>query len=98
MADGLPVDDSHPDGVGGLLEIYHEQKRLLRNYRCPVDRRIEAFLQSHLADLDLTWSIKLPDHTLILGRYGLARELSLPARGDEFASELLTSFRVRNGV
>jgi hypothetical protein len=98
LADGLPVADAHADGVGGLLEIYHEQKRLLRNYRCPVDRRIEAFLQSHLADLDLAWPVKLPDHTLILGRYGLARELSLPARGNQFTSDLLSSFRIRNGV
>ena len=42
--------------------------------------------------------LRLPDQTLILHRYGLAKELSLPQDGDEFTSDLLASYRIRNGV
>jgi hypothetical protein len=105
LANGLPAATSAggngnlvpADGVSGLLESYHEKTRLLSNYRCPADRRIEAYLQSHLSDLP--WGpVRLPDHTLVLGQPGLAREVSLPAYGDEFANDLLSSYRVRNGV
>ncbi len=81
LANGLPSaipvdangDGSPADGVAGLLESYHEKSRLLTDYRCPADRRIEAFLQSHLADLDqFRGPLRLPDHTLVLGQPGLA--------------------------
>ena len=35
---------------------------------------------------------------MVLDQHGLARELSLPADGDDFQSGLLHSYRVRNGV
>src|SRR5208337_1094384 len=65
---------------------------------CPVDARIEAFLNEHFADLPLTEPLRVPGRAMVLDRHGLARELSLPADGDEFKSELLHSYRVRNGV
>jgi hypothetical protein len=65
--------------------------------RCPADRRIEAFLNAHFADLVRTNRLRLPA-ALVLPRHGVARELSLPADGDTFANEYLTSYRVRNGV
>ena len=40
----------------------------------------------------------MPDRSLILDQHGISRELSLPADGDSIASELLTSYRVFNGV
>lgn len=81
-----------------LLESYHEQSRLLSGHRCPVDARIEEFLREHFAEQALPAPLRLPDHTLVLARHGLARELSLPAGADEFSSPLLSSYRVRNGV
>ncbi|MDP6719984.1 MAG: hypothetical protein QGF59_15090, partial [Pirellulaceae bacterium] len=36
----------------GFLDRYREQARQLQGERCPVDARIEAFLQTHFADLD----------------------------------------------
>ena len=82
----------------GLLDQFLERGRLLADQRCPADQRIEAFLASYFRDTTIPWPLRLPDQTLVLHRHGLAKELSLPERGDEFASELLTSFRVRNGV
>jgi hypothetical protein len=107
-ANGLPtaVAAAAPGGrngddaavARGLLANYREKTRLLEDYRCPADRRIEAFLAQHLADLDLPEPLRLPGTTLVLDRHGLARELSLPAGGDEYVGPLVSSYRLRNGV
>jgi hypothetical protein len=65
--------------------------------RCPSDRRIEDFLQAHFAGLTGAAPLRLPD-ARDLPCHGLARALSLPAEGDRFANDHLTSYRVRNGV
>jgi hypothetical protein len=65
--------------------------------RCPADRRIEAYLNAHFADLIGAKPLRLPD-ALVLPRHGIARELSLPANSDTCRNEYLTSYRVRNGV
>ncbi len=83
----------------GLLANFDEKTRLLEDYRCPADERIERFLNGHFADVLAGGpSLRLPGRTLILDRHGLARELSLPAGGDVFQNEIVTSYRVRNGV
>jgi hypothetical protein len=109
-ATGLPiVPVENTDGIGtgmaragelaeGLLANYREKTRLLEDYRCPADRRIEAFLASHFAELDLVEPLRLPARTLVLDRHGVARELSLPAHGDEYVGPLVSSYRVRNGI
>ena len=87
------------DLAHGLLANFDEKTRLLENYRCPADRRIEQFLNDHFADvLAGQPPLSLPGRTMILDRHGLARALSLPADGDVFQSDILTSYRVRNGV
>src|SRR3954464_339735 len=63
MANGLPIaaDPAAPDSTTkslteisqGFLESHAEQQRLLLDYRCPADRRIESFLAAHFADLKL---------------------------------------------
>jgi phosphoenolpyruvate carboxykinase (diphosphate) len=83
----------------GLLANFDEKTRLLEHYRCPVDRRIEEFLNHHFRDvLGESEALRLPGRTLILDRHGIARVLSLPAKGDVFQSDILTSYRVSNGV
>jgi len=80
-----------------LLRTYREKNRLLADYRCPADRRIEQFLQDYLADLGEEIP-RLPNTTFVLDRHGVARELSLPMDGDEFRSKIVSSYRVRQGV
>ena len=60
---------------------------------CPVDRRIQAFLSRYLEE-----EASLPARTFVLDEPGLARALSIPAKGDDFASPILTSYRVKQGV
>ena len=103
-ANGLPTA-ADADGNGslgaladGLLANHRERIRLLDDYRCPADRRIEAFLDAHFSELKLPERLRLPGRTLVLDRHGVARELSLPARGDAYVGPLVSSYRVRNGV
>ncbi|MCB9382976.1 MAG: hypothetical protein H6509_00055 [Bryobacterales bacterium] len=102
-AQGLPAamgerDEEFADLAQGLLASHLQQMRLLANHRCPADQRIEAFLNEHFQDLQLSQPLRLPSPTLILDRHGMARELALPADGDSFTSAHVESYRCHNGV
>ena len=83
------------DIVASLITQYREKERLLANYLCPADQRIQTFLYDYLQDLPVP---KLPMRTFVLDRPGLARLLSLPVDRDEFVSGILSSYRVHQGV
>jgi hypothetical protein len=83
------------DIVSTLVAQYREKERLLANHLCPVDQRIQTFLYDYLQDVPVT---KLPLRTFVLDRPGMARALSLPVDRDEFSSEIVNSYRVRQGV
>ncbi|MDT8386516.1 MAG: hypothetical protein RQ736_03330 [Thiogranum sp.] len=81
-----------------LLKSYREKNRLLSDYHCWVDQRIQNFLTRYLEDLDLETFPVLPTQSFILDRHGVARELSLPMGKDEFHSDIVSSYRVKQGV
>ena len=81
-----------------LLKSYREKSRLLSGYLCPPDQRIQTFLDDYLADVADGAVPRLPENTLILDRHGVAREISLPVGKNEFKSEYVSSYRIRNGV
>ena len=83
------------DIVSSLIAQYREKERLLANHLCAADQRIQTFLYDYLQDVPVT---KLPLRTLTLDRPGMARALSLPVDRDEFASSILSSYRVKQGV
>ncbi|HNQ73921.1 MAG TPA: hypothetical protein PKN95_10000 [Verrucomicrobiota bacterium] len=85
----------HTDIVSSFAAQYQEKERLLGQYLCPADQRIQTFLDGYLSGLPAP---RLPIRTLTLDRPGLARILSLPVDRDEFTSELVTSYRVKQGV
>ena len=98
---GLPL----PDGadadeafrlVSPILARNRELSRRLADRPCAADRRIQEFLDSYLSDAPV--QPKLPRRTLVLDQPGLARQLSLPRDADEFSSNLLSSYRLANGV
>src|SRR5512147_2636815 len=84
--------------AGDLFARYREQTRLLSEHLCPVDRRIQRYIDSLLAAAGLPGPVRLPSETLILDRYGLARELSLPIDAESWHNELVSSYRLDNGV
>ena len=72
-----------------------EKDRLLGQHLCPIDQRIQNFLHDYLQDIPAP---KLPARTFALDRAGLARVLSLPVDRDDFASDIINSYRVKQGV
>jgi len=80
-----------------LLANFQEKNRLLADYLCPADARIQAFLDRSLADCGVEIP-RLPTNSLQLEHHGIARTLSLPPDRDDFSSEILSSYRVEQGV
>ena len=100
---GLPivraVDDPAEQLVAPILLRQRELSRRLADRLPPVDERIEGFLTAYLQGMDAEAPMpRLPRRTLNLDLPGLARALSLPADADEYRSELITSYRLVNGV
>ncbi len=82
--------------VDHFLALSREKDRALARHLCPVDQRIQNFLYDHLeTHCEVP---RLPSITLVLDRPGLARVLSLPPDSDRHQSEILSSYRVRQGV
>lgn len=90
---GSDVESS--DLVSAFAAQYQEKERLLGQYLCPADQRIQTFLYDYLQDVPVP---RLPLRTFTLDRPGLARVLSLPVDRDEFSSDIITSYRVQQGV
>ena len=87
------------DTAQDLLNSYLEKNRLLASSSLyPPDRRIQNFLDAYLADLALEKIPSLPTMTFELDRHGVARELSLPLGANEFKSEIVSSYRIKQGV
>jgi phosphoenolpyruvate carboxykinase (diphosphate) len=89
-------DPEFQEMVQALLQHQRETERLLANYLCPADWRIQQFLDDYLYETGL--APKLPLRTFVLDRAGVARALSLPPDRDIFTSDILTSYRVKQGV
>jgi hypothetical protein len=99
---GLPIYSKEGTGfvelASDMLENFRQKDRILAGHLSPADRRIQDFLDSYLKDLGDLPAPRLPSKTLVLDRYGMARELSLPPEGHSHASPTLTSYRIKNGV
>ncbi|MCF7764664.1 MAG: hypothetical protein K9N62_13420 [Verrucomicrobia bacterium] len=98
---GCPIvanrsDANFQEMAAALLSHYRETHRLLADYLCPVDRRIQNFLDNHLREAG--GAPPLPGRTFILDYPGLARVLSIPFDGDHFTSDIIHSYRVKQGV
>jgi len=79
-----------------LLMAYRAKNWLLSGYLSPPDRRIQDFLERYLEGVETV--PQLPGQTFILDHEGLARELSLPVDADVFKSDIVSSYRVAQGV
>ncbi|HEX2750274.1 MAG TPA: hypothetical protein VHM91_19865, partial [Verrucomicrobiales bacterium] len=98
----LPVASPALDLGQSIIAGLGEKLRLLGQVLAPVDREIDGFLRRYFgAEAEGVFTAgeaMVPPVTLSLHRHGLARELSLPIDGDEFHSEILSSWRVVQGV
>jgi phosphoenolpyruvate carboxykinase (diphosphate) len=101
-----------PEGDASMLELadgvvrnFREKNRILEEYLPPADERIQAFLDDYLAGADGEGSSdtgrsipRLPGNSFILDRYGLARELSLPPTKHGFHTDIVNSYRLKQGI
>ncbi len=94
----LNTDRSYLSIADSLLKNYSEHRRLLSDYRCPADQRIQTFLNGYLARNGVDTNISLPGETFTLNTPGVAREMSLPFDKNKYSSSLLESYRVQQGV
>lgn len=85
-----------------LISGLGEKLKLMGDVLAPVDRALDAFLRRYFAAVAgrvfTPQEPLVPALTLSLSRHGLARELSLPIDGDTFSSDILSSWRVLQGV
>jgi hypothetical protein len=84
--------------AGPLLRNIHQKDLLLRGLLCPVDARIQGFLDRYLRDVCPAGAPRLPARTLTLDLPGMARALSFPVGAERFHSPYLDSYRVAQGV
>jgi phosphoenolpyruvate carboxykinase (diphosphate) len=89
-------DTEFQEMAAALLLHHRETDRLLADYLCPADQRIQSFLNEYFRGVRVP--VKLPGQTFVLDRHGLARALSLPPNRDYFHSDIVSSYRVRQGV
>ncbi|WP_320112708.1 hypothetical protein [Draconibacterium orientale] len=82
----------------GLVKSFREKSRLLSEHMSPADARIQHFIDDYLKELEFEKPYRLPNNTLVLNQKKMARELSLPPNGNEFKSDLLSSYRLKQGI
>ncbi len=92
----VPTAEGLAPLVDHFLALSREKDRALARHLCPIDQRIQNFLYDHLeSHCEVA---RLPGTTLVLDRPELARVLSLPPDADRHQSDILSSYRVRQGV
>lgn len=94
----LSSDQGYLSVADSLLKNYSEHRRLLSDYRCPADQRIQNFLNDYLKRNGVDATIELPGETFVLNEAGQARVLSIPIQEDKYQSDILESYRVLQGV
>jgi len=101
LGQSTPLTASDPyflELAGPLLRNIHQKDQLLRGLLCPVDGRIQSFLDRYLKDICPQGAPRLASRTLTLDLPGMARALSFPPGGESFHSPYLDSYRVAQGV
>jgi hypothetical protein len=84
--------------AGPLLRNIHQKDQLLPNLLCPVDARLQGFLDRYLKGISPEGAPRLPSRTLTLDLPGMARALSFPPGVEHIHSPYLDSYRVAQGV
>ena len=94
---GLP-DTRFLDLAGDLIKNHKEKNRLLSNYLCPADQRIQNFVDKYLVDYKDDVEFRLPSVSFILESHGMARVLSIPPDKSDFVSNIISSYKIKQGI
>ena len=102
---GLPIYRSESDNESGtyfidlledIIKDYKEKKRMVDVNEVGVYKRINQFFSNYFHDS--SYVPRVVDESLTLDHYGLAREMSLPPDGNTYRNELISSYRIKQGV
>lgn len=85
------------DIASNLIQNYNERNRLLTDYLCAADKRINSFLKRYFDGIGEE-IVDIPTGTFVLDRAGLARHMSLPPDKNEYINEYVSSYRIKQGV
>lgn len=102
-AKGFPIygsgnEDKFLEIAEDLIFDNQEKERILTKYLCPADFRIQNFLNNYFTDLIDPNNIKLPQSTFELDRHGIARILSISPDSNKFESDIISSYRLKQGI
>ena len=91
----VPIENQEGDGnilnlAPDLFRVYCDRSCLLESHRCPIDQRIQAFVDDALKTTGET--VQLPSDSVTVDRYGLLRKLSFLQAGDEFDHSEISSY------
>ncbi|MBK5246479.1 MAG: hypothetical protein JJE49_04325 [Peptostreptococcaceae bacterium] len=103
---GLPIyhsNDSNHTSSENLIELfediikdYREKTRMANVNEIGIYNRIDNFFKSYFRENLST--PRVPEKSLVLDHYGLAREMSLPPDGNTFFNEYISSYRIKQGI
>lgn len=104
--EGMPL--SEEDGMTeqefvslaeSLLNNYKEKMRLLSaNIINPADKRIQDFINHYLQDIEFPHSLRIPFDSFVLDKPGIGREVSLPPDQNSLKTDIIESYRIRQGI
>ncbi len=81
-----------------LISSNLENERLLSKYLSPADYRIQKFLDKYFDGTIDSNKIKIPNSTLVLDKHGIARILSVSPGANEFSSDIISSYKLKQGI
>ena len=94
----IETEDNFLDLAHDLIQNYKEKNRLLTGYLCPADKRIQQFIDNYLGEYSEKLNIRIPSNTFILDKHGIARTVSLAPNKPEYKSDIISSYRIKQGV
>jgi len=102
-AKGYPIFGSESENkfleiAEDLISNNQEKERLLSKYFCPADSRIQDFINNYFANVIDLDKIQLPHKTFELDRHGIARILSISPNSNKFESDIISSYRLKQGI
>lgn len=94
-----PAQPIPPDQMTGYIQLkLGLMGHSLVSHLCPIDQRIQDFLEDYLKDVEPQTIVRLPLSTFVMDKPGLSRFMSLPPDANEFKSDIVHSYRIRQGV
>ena len=88
-------DNNFLELANDLIVNFREKNRLLTNFLCPADQRIQHIIDGYLHECKGKLNFRLPSNTLVVDRHGIARMLSIPPDKDEYVGDIICSYRIK---